>query len=75
MAINDELKAGIAAYNARIEALGGYGARVRGRTLGTAGTVVEGALGEAGHGSCQPMITTADGRRWRVAIETVEVAS
>lgn len=75
MTLNTELVAGIAAYYRRIEALGGYGARVSARTVGTDGTLLTGWLGEAGSGGCQPMVVTDDGRRYRICLDTVTPAT
>jgi hypothetical protein len=70
--ISAELEAGIRAYHAAVEALGGYGARVT-ATMSD-GRVVTGELGEAGFGGCQPIITCTEGRRYRVDIRSVEAA-
>ena len=69
-----ELEAALQSYPSTIERLGGYGARVRGQSSGTLGQVVEGVLGETGYGGFQPMITTDDGTRVRVRLETIRAA-
>lgn len=73
--ISPELVAGISAYNARIAALGGYGARVRAVAVGAAGALITGRLGEAGFGGIQPMVTTEDGRRFSVQLDTAEAVA
>lgn len=70
--ISDELRAGIERYHAQIEQLGGYGARIR--AVMPNGVTVEGTLGEAGSGSCQPIVTCDDGKRFRILdLETAEM--
>lgn len=69
--VSEELAGGLAAYSARIDALGGYGARVR-ATMPN-GVVREGELSESGYGGCQPSLRDADGREWRIpSIMTAE---
>ena len=71
--MSPELTAGIAAYNARVTALGGYGTRVR-ATMPD-GAVREGTLGEAGSGGCQPQLTDGAGVRWSIlSLDSVEAA-
>ena len=60
--ISVELAAGIRSYYDDITAIGGFGARVR--TTMPNGVIAEGVLGEGG--SCQPIITSDDGRRFVV---------
>ena len=62
--ISAELAAGIAAYDARIRALGGYGTRIT-ATMPD-GTRRTGTLVEAGFGGCQPTLVDDGGRRFRI---------
>jgi hypothetical protein len=68
--ISDELAAGIQAYRAHIDSLGGYGTRIRATSLGSLRLTVVGELAEAGYGGCQPCIRTDDGRRFRIELST-----
>lgn len=68
--ISDELRAGIAAFDARVVALGGYGIRIAATMpdgVTRTGVLTEGA-------SCQPWLTDeTNGKRYLVRLDEVRV--
>jgi hypothetical protein len=70
-AISPELQQGIENYHKRIDAMGGYGIRIR--AVMPNGVVREGFLTEGGFGGCQPRLVDDAGKHWAVSLDSVEV--